>query len=139
MKIYSRKYGKEGIPIVPMLDVLTILIIFFIVNTEFKQQVSVLNLDVPQTQSIAGVKGDKESVLLEIASNGQLALGGKLLNIDELGERIKELKASNPDVSIQLSSAQEAAMGKLIEVMDKLTAAGLDMDSLPVRIDYKGK
>ena len=30
-------------------------------------------------------------------------------------------------------------MGKLIEVMDKLTAAGLDMDSLPVRIDYKGK
>ena len=45
MNIYTRKIPTMGITIVPMLDILTILLIFFIVHTEFKRQVSVLNLD----------------------------------------------------------------------------------------------
>ena len=57
MKIYDRRFGQQGITIVPMLDILTILLIFFIVHTEFKRQVSVLKLDVPQTQHLAGTQG----------------------------------------------------------------------------------
>ena len=119
-----------------MLDILTILLIFFIVHTEFKHQVSVLNLDVPQTQHLAGTQGDRNSILLEVADDGSIAFNGKLTPADQLVADVRELLRQNPAATIQLSAAGGASMARFIEVLDTLTAAGLDVEQVPVRIDY---
>ena len=136
MKIYHRPAGGQGIPIVPMLDILTILLIFFIVHTEFKHQVSVLNLDVPQTQHLAGVQGDRNSILLEVADDGSIAFNGKVISSSQLVEEVRTLQQQNPQARIQLSAAAASSMSRFIEVLDELTAAGLDVEQIPVRIDY---
>ena len=136
MKIYHRPAGGQGIPIVPMLDILTILLIFFIVHTEFKHQVSVLNLDVPQTQHLAGTQGDRNSILLEVADDGSIAFNGKVISSSQLVEEVRTLQQQNPQTRIQLSAAAASSMARFIEVLDELTAAGLDVEQIPVRIDY---
>ena len=136
MKIYERKFGQQGIPIVPMLDILTILLIFFIVPTEFKRQVNVLKLDIPQTHHLAGTQGDRNSILLEVADDGSIAFNGKLTPADQLVAEVRELLRQNPAATIQLSAAGGASMARFIEVLDTLTAAGLDVEQVPVRIDY---
>ena len=136
MKLYERKFGQQGIPIVPMLDILTILLIFFIVHTEFKRQVNVLKLDVPQTHHLAGTQGDRNSILLEVADDGSIAFNGKLTPADQLVAEVRELLRRNPAATIQLSAAGGASMARFIEVLDTLTAAGLDVEQVPVRIDY---
>ena len=136
MKLYERKFGQQGIPIVPMLDILTILLIFFIVHTEFKRQVNVLKLDVPQTHHLAGTQGDRNSILLEVADDGSIAFNGKLTPADQLVAEVRELLRQNPAATIQLSAAGGASMARFIEVLDTLTAAGLDVEQVPVRIDY---
>lgn len=137
MNIYSRKPPVQGIPIVPMLDILTILLIFFIVHTEFKRQVNVLRLDIPQTRNLAGEMGDSNNVLLEIGADGALALGGKELAMGELNAAVQELQQKNPDARVQVSAAEGASLGRFIEALDTLTAAGLQVDDVPVRIQYK--
>ena len=136
MKIYHRPAGGQGIPIVPMLVILTILLIFFIVHTEFKHQVSVLNLDVPQTQHLAGTQGDRNSILLEVADDGSIAFNGKVISSSQLVEEVRTLQQQNPQARIQLSAAAASSMARFIEVLDELTAAGLDVEQIPVRIDY---
>ena len=136
MKIYHRLAGGQGIPIVPMLDILTILLIFFIVHTEFKHQVSVLNLDVPQTRHLAGTQGDRNSILLEVADDGSIAFNGKVISSSQLVEEVRTLQQQNPQARIQLSAAAASSMARFIEVLDELTAAGLDVEQIPVRIDY---
>ena len=136
MKLYERKFGQQGIPIVPMLDILTILLIFFIVQTEFKRQVSVLKLDVPQTQHLAGTQGDRNSILLEVADDGSIAFNGKLIPANQLVADVRELLRRNPAATIQLSAAGGASMARFIEVLDTLTAAGLNVEEIPVRIEY---
>ena len=136
MKIYHRPAGGQGIPIVPMLDILTILLIFFIVHTEFKHQVSVLNLDVPQTRRLAGTQGDRNSILLEVADDVSIAFNGKVISSSQLGEEVRTLQQQNPQARIQLSAAAASSMARFIEVLDELTAAGLDVEQIPVRIDY---
>lgn len=136
MKIYHRPAGGQGIPIVPMLDILTILLIFFIVHTEFKHQVSVLNLDVPQTRHLAGTQGDRNSILLEVADDGSIAFNGKVISSSQLVEEVRTLQQQNPQARIQLSAAAASSMARFIEVLDELTAAGLDVEEIPVRIDY---
>lgn len=137
MVIYTRKSTALGISIVPMLDILTILLIFFIVHTEFKRQVTVLDIALPQTHNIAGEKGDKNQVLLEVADDGSIALDGKLLSAHELPTAVRDLRSATPDITVQVSAARGASMGRFIEIMDILTAAGLPVEEVPVRIDYQ--
>lgn len=135
MNIYTRKAVISSINIVPMLDILTILLIFFIVQTEFKRQVNVLHLDVPRTDSLSGTGGDRDQVLLEIAADGTLAFCGKLTTAAELPAAIAELMKENPNASVQVSAAEGASMGNFIRALDLLNAAGLHIDRVPVRIN----
>lgn len=137
MKLYERRFGQQGIPIVPMLDILTILLIFFIVHTEFKRQVSVLKLDVPQTHHLAGSQGERDSVLLEVGADGSIAFNGRLVPAEQLVAAVRELLQQNPQARIQLAAAGEASMARFIEVLDTLTAAGLEVEEIPVRIHYE--
>ena len=137
MKLYERQFAQQGIPIVPMLDILTILLIFFIVHTEFKRQVSVLKLDVPQTHHLAGTQGDRNSILLEVADDGTIAFNGKLVPAEQLVAAMRELMKQNPQARIQVSAAGGSSMARFVEVLDTLTAAGINVEQVPVRIDYQ--
>ena len=137
MNIYTRKIPTMGITIVPMLDILTILLIFFIVHTEFKRQVSVLNLDLPQTHNLSGEKGSNDSILLEVGADGVIAFGGKIVSEQQLPSLVQEQLEKNPDSTIQVSAAEGSSMGRFLLVLDQLSAAGLKVEEVPVRIDYK--
>ncbi len=137
MTIYTRKHHSQGIPIVPMLDILTILLIFFIVHTEFKHQVNVLKLDLPRTEHLAGETGDRNNVLLEVGEDGTLALAGKLVAPGQLAAAVRSVLAANPEARVQVATAGAASMARFIEVMDELSAAGLPVEEIPVRIDYQ--
>ena len=137
MNIYTRKIPTMGITIVPMLDILTILLIFFIVHTEFKRQVSVLNLDLPQTHNLSGEKGNNDSVLLEVGADGVIAFGGKIVSEQQLPSLVQEQLEKNPNSTIQVSAAEGSSMGRFLQVLDQLSAAGLNVEEVPVRIDYK--
>ena len=135
MKIYTRKPVLQGINIVPMLDILTILLIFFIVQTEFKRQVNVLHLDIPETRSLAGTAGDRNQVLLEVGADGELALDGKVLTAAEIPDAVRQLLKEKPEASVQVSAAQGAELGRFIQVLDTLSEAGLHLEEVPVRIN----
>ncbi len=139
MHIYTRKHHAQGIPIVPMLDILTILLIFFIVHTEFKRQVNVLRLDLPRTEHMAGETGDRNSVLLEVGADGSLALAGQLIEAGQLTEAVRAVLAANPEARVQVAAAGASSMARFIEVMDVLAEAGLPVEEVPVRIDYQSR
>lgn len=137
MTIYTANRKRQGIPIVPMLDILTILLIFFIVHTQLKTQQHVLKIDLPQTRHLAGDIAPKDHVLLEIDSDGAMALRGKKLADGQLENAVKALIRDQPGARVQVSAAEGAPMGALVHVMDILTAAGIDTPQVPVRIDFQ--
>lgn len=137
MTFYAPKRKHQGIPIVPMLDILTILLIFFIVHTQLKTQQHVLKIDLPQTHHLAGDIAPKDQVLLEIDSDGTMALGGRKLETGQLENAVQELVRRRPDARVQVSAAEGAPMGALVHVMDILTAVGIDTPQVPVRIDFQ--
>lgn len=137
MDIYNCKHTVQGIPIVPMLDILTILLIFFIVHTEFKHQINVLKLDLPRTRHLSGETADNHHILLEVGADGSLALGGRSLTSGELAPALQELVRENPQATVQISAAESSSMGRFMEVMDTLTAAGIQIEEVPVQIHYQ--
>ena len=132
MNIYRKSAVMQGVPIVPMLDILTILLIFFIVHTEFKHKVNVLQL----THHLAGERGDDSLTLLEIAADGKLALGGQTIEREALQEALGELMRTAPQSRIQVAAADGAPIGALVEILDTVTAAGIPVEQVPLRINY---
>lgn len=139
MRIYKKASVTQGIPIVPMLDILTILLIFFIVHTEFKRQVNVLQLTLPQTHHLAGERGDNTQVLLEVAANGELALAGRRISRNDLREALLQILRQAPQTRLQVAAADAASLASLMDVLDTLTAAGLRVEQVPVRINYSAE
>lgn len=137
MRIYTRQRVLSGINIVPMLDILTILLIFFIVHTEFKRQVHVLNLELPQTHALAGDNAPPQDILLEIGDDGALALAGRALAPEELVPALRELRRTQPEAGLQISSSQGTAMGELIRILDMLAEAGYTPEDIPLHINYR--
>ena len=125
----------QGIPIVPMLDILTILLIFFIVHTEFKREVDVLRLDLPKTENIAGEAGELHHILLELDASGRIALDGHEISEQDIPSVVEDLLRKNPDAQLQVAAADGSSMGNFIRILDSLTAAGLNIEQIPVRID----
>lgn len=136
MNIYRKSAVMQGVPIVPMLDILTILLIFFIVHTEFKHKVNVLQLTLPQTHHLSGESGDDSLTLLEIAADGKLALGGQTIEREALQEALGELMRTAPQSRIQVAAADGAPIGALVEILDTVTAAGIPVEQVPLRINY---
>lgn len=128
--------AQGGIPIVPMLDILTILLIFFIVHTEFKRQVNVLQLALPQTHHLAGERGDAQQILLEVDADGTLALAGKKIRKEQLEDVLTEMLQKTPDTRVQVAAADASSLGELIEVLDILTNVGVQAEQVPVRINF---
>ena len=137
MNIYTRKSPVMSISIVPMLDILTILLIFFIVHTEFKRQVNVLNLDIPKTQNLAGEKDNNDSILLEVGADGSLAFGGQIISEQQLPALVREQQEKTPDCTVLISAAEGSSLGRFLRVLDQLTAAGIKAEKIPVSIDYR--
>lgn len=134
MTIYHPKKRTADIPLVPMLDILAILLIFFIVHTELKRPLNVLQLALPQTRHLEGEEGNPNALVLEIGEDGSLALGGKKLTMAELTEALERTLRRTPQAAVQLSADEGASTGRLVEVIDKLAEAGLKAEDIPIRI-----
>ncbi len=124
-------------PIITLIDILAILLIFFIVTTTFKEQQSLLDIKVPQSSALDGAATESSRITLAVSAEGVLELDGKPLDIDALPNALRSIKVRFPDRQLELKADEEAPLGVLIEIWDAAGAAGLKVADLPLRILMK--
>ncbi len=135
MEFYRKKSGKGGIPIVPMVDILTILLIFFIVHTQWKQPQSSLIINVPSAEFIKGEEIKKKRAVLAVTHDSKVYLDNSPVDVTQLALLLTEMKTKNPDLQMQLDVDTDAAFGTIVQILDALTAAGIDASDVPARIE----
>ena len=82
MSLLARRRNKASINIIPLMDVLTILIFFFLVSMQFKEMTT-LNLTLPKIES-AGRNEFPERILIGIDEEGQIFLENQPVPLSEL-------------------------------------------------------
>ncbi len=135
MQFYRKKSRSLTVPIVPMLDILTILLIFFIVHTQWKKPQSLLKIDVPGAEFIEGRPVDKPRNVLAVTNDSTVALNGKTIEVEALPAALEALKKQYPDLQLQLDVDKNAAFGVIVSIWDALSAVGIDAGEVPARIE----
>lgn len=109
-----------NLPLTPLIDVVFILIIFFMLTTSF-MKIESLELMLPS----AGKASDKKEIThIFIHENGDLTLGKRRVEPDELTETLVRLFSTDASTPIMLLTADGVTMQQLVAVMDRVTGAG---------------
>lgn len=109
-----------NLPLTPLIDVVFILIIFFMLTTSFVK-IESLELMLPS----AGKALDKKEVThIFIQANGDVILGKRTVEPEELSESLLRIFSQDPASPVMLLTADGVTMQQLVAVMDRVSGAG---------------
>lgn len=124
MKIAVRKRRAPSIIIVSLVDILTILLIFFVVSTTFKRDQPEVQINLPESKTSQKAPAETEGAIVSVDGNDDVKLDGKKVGVDELEGAVKQL-ATSRRATIALQADKKASFGTIIKVMDALKLAGV--------------
>ena len=117
----AKRRRLTNLPLTPLIDVMFILIIFFMLTTTF-MHIESLELNLP---SVSAKTADKSEVVhLFIQANGDMLLGSRKLDQDELSESMKRMFNKDTNTKVMLLTAEGVTMQQLVGIMDKISIAG---------------
>ncbi|MEM1441278.1 MAG: biopolymer transporter ExbD [Verrucomicrobiota bacterium] len=134
MNIYSKRRQKPTVPIITLIDILAILLIFFIVTTTFKTKESLVKVNLPRSSELAAEGEVIARTALALGKDGQVSLGEQVVPLDQLAGALTAYRQENPEGDLELKADEGAPLGLMIEVWDAATKAGIDIGDLPLRI-----
>jgi len=110
----------------PLIDMVFILLIFFIVTTTFVENTGV---EVDKPQAASAVNMDKNSILIAVTGKGQVVYGGREIGLGGVRALVRRLVEKDP-VPVILETDSTAPAGLLIQVIDEAKLGGAPTVSL---------
>lgn len=124
-----RESAQSEVNMTPMLDVVFIMLIFFIVTASFVKEAGV---DVIRPPAKTAIAKDKGNILIAITENGQIWLDRRQVDPRSLRVNIERLHGENPQGAIVIQADQKSQNHLLVQVMDAARAAGVNEIAIAV-------
>ena len=118
-----RTAEQSEVNMTPMLDVVFIMLIFFIVTASFVKEAGV---DVIRPPAVTAVSKDKGNILIAITENGQIWIDRRQVDPRSLRANIERLHGENPNGAIVIQADRKSQNHLLVAVMDAAKAAGVN-------------
>ena len=119
---FSRSDDESDINLTPMLDVVFIMLIFFIVTATFIKQAGI---EVLRPEAATAEQMPTVSVLVAIGENGEIWIDKKRVDVTAVRAHIERLHAENPKGGLVIQADRNAKYEKLKAVLDAARAANL--------------
>ena len=119
--------AESGIDITPMLDVVFIMLIFFIVTTSFVKE---SGIEVSRPSAQTSKKQQKASIIVGIRANGEIWIGKRKVDLSALRANIERLHAESPEGTVVVTADKRSETGLLVSVMDQIKLAGVEKISI---------
>jgi biopolymer transport protein ExbD len=124
MRFSSRRRRPPAINIISLIDILTILLIFFGVTTVFKKEQPQVEIKLPEHTEAIPAKKDPP-LLISVSADSKVYIGKDEIALEKLKGILLERKKNTPDFKAALRADRNAPFGVIIKVMEAGTQAGL--------------
>jgi biopolymer transport protein ExbD len=123
----SLESEDSTIDMTPMLDIVFIMLIFFIVTTSFVKE-SGVTVSRPSAQTAAEDK--KGNIMVAIKPNGEIWIDKRAVDVRSVRANVEKLKAESPESGVVIQADTDARTGILVQVMDQIRLAGVSNISI---------
>ncbi len=126
-----RKKSESEVNLTPMLDVVFIMLIFFIVTASFVKEAGI---DVSRPPAATAERKERGNILVAITENDQIWIDRRQVDPRALRANIERLHAENPQGSVVIQADKNSKNGLLVQVMDAARLAGVPNVSLAAEV-----
>jgi len=126
-KHYAPKDDEVEINMTPMLDIVFIMLIFFIVTTSFVRE---SGISVNRPRAATAEQKKQKNVIIGIKSDGEVWIGRRVVDVRAVRASVERILSENPVDAVIIQADRKTATGVLVRVMDQVRLAGIDNISI---------
>ena len=123
MKVRQRPQKRARIEIIPMIDVIFFLLVFFMVSSLAMTKVNSVPVALPKTSG--SPEALKQSVILTVKKNGDILVNQNPVTLDSLGESLAHAMADRPQDTVVVNADEGANYGLVVQAMDRARRIGV--------------
>ena len=119
----GRKTEEEAsIDMTPMLDIVFIMLIFFIVTTSFVKE---SGIDVNRPNAATAETQERAHIMVGISSNNEVFIDKRKVDIRAVRANVERLRMESPEGAVVVQADKGSKTGLLVQVMDQVRLAGI--------------
>lgn len=131
MRLQRRSLKKARIEIIPMIDTIFFLLVFFMISTLSMTRFRGVQVNLPKAAS--GSQAPAESVTVTLTKDGQLFLNKEEVGRESLLQSLRQHLEKNPELLVIINADDGVQHGKVVEIMDEARQAGVAKLSIAVK------
>lgn len=125
MRVKRQEEESIEIPLIPMIDCMLVIIIFFLVATTLKTHEKELPLKLPQSAAAFNTEQEPDLLIIGVDRTGQTYLGAAQVSTERLHQRLKDASLKNPQQRIRIDGDQDTAFQNIVHVLNLCEFEGL--------------
>jgi len=129
---HTRRSDDTAVDLTPMLDVVFILLIFFIVTASFVKE---SGLEVHRQYAASAEAQDTGNIFVAISPEGDVWIDKRRVDIRAVRANIERMHAENPQGGVVIQADKDAKSGVLVQVLDAARLAGVDDVSVAAEVE----
>lgn len=130
MKFAGRKPLSGGVNLVPLINIVFLLLIFFMVSSTFITP-DEFNIDLPESEQVQ--VSQLQPIVVLIGVDGGLALNNRELDLDDLELSLAAALAIDPDAEVLIRADAEATTADVVNVLRRARAVGIERVAMATR------
>lgn len=128
--------ASPAIELTPVIDIVFLLLIFFLVATTFQQSEREMQIALPEAESGGPISVSLRELVVNIQADGAIIVSGRNVSVEDLRTIISEAVDANPEQKVTVRADRDATYNRVVGVLDVCKASGIQepyLDTVPLR------
>ncbi len=132
MRVIPRRETEEGdvLNLTPLIDVVFLLIVFFLVATSFERIQRELEVNLPRSEAAEKVSRDIQPIAVTVSADGTITMGRKAVSLEDLPDLIRNAREESPQTQVFIRGDARAYHENIVAVLGACQEAGVSNISL---------
>ncbi|MCA9034745.1 MAG: biopolymer transporter ExbD [Planctomycetaceae bacterium] len=130
MPLRTDSLEEPSLNLTPMIDIVFLLIIFFMVGTRFSEIEQKFDIQLPTAAPMKSLSREPDPLVINVARAGDISINGQQLNLNEVRQQLKDAKAAWADQPVLIRGDGEGTYQAIVDVMNLCHEAEIKRFSL---------
>jgi biopolymer transport protein ExbD len=125
MKFQKSQLEPAAMQLAPMIDIVFLLLIFFIVTWQFSRSETEMKISVPSSQEGADPKRVLGEIIVNVRATGEVVVEGQVMSQAQLKQKLSAIAKQHQNQPVRLRGDSKAEYQTIVEVIDTCQKAGI--------------
>ncbi len=116
---------SASIELTPIIDMVFLLLIFFLVATTFHQTEREMQIALPASQSAGPISSTLREIIINVDAEGQIFVSGRKMDAEDLRVLVRDAVAANPQQKVTVRGDRHTAYANIVRVLDICKGNGI--------------